>query len=254
MIESNMCSAVQRRRLRKKTGCLSCKLRREQRSSRAKRSGRRRHKACDETKPVCDRCSRSGHRCEWPSSTELVDRRYASHPKSRYSNSNDTSTICLRFEDTAHFQLTIGLQVIISRHFIENYYGFLLLPNCHPAFYDGWIHDIQELMITDESLRYSVLANAASHIHNRDTNPNMQSLALQYYSKSIKGLSYALIQADDPYLESCDGLLMSIMLLYLHGVSVLTSTCKVLLINRCSVWVKALISIYLHISTQQCEF
>jgi len=110
------------------------------------------------------------------------------------------------------------LEVIISRHFIEKYYEFLLLPNADPSFHDGWIRDIQELMVEDESLRYSVLANAASHIHNMDTNPGMQSLALKYYSKSIRGLSKVLVQANDPYLTSYNGLLMSVMLLYLHGV------------------------------------
>lgn len=128
------------------------------------------------------------------------------------------SVVCLWSESTAHIKLTLDLEVIISRHFIEKYYGFLLLPNCHRSFHDGWIHDIQELMVTDESLRYSVLANAASHIHNMDDNPGMQSLSLQYYSKSISGLANALEEVNDPYLATCNGLLMSVMLLYLHGV------------------------------------
>jgi hypothetical protein len=148
----------------------------------------------------------------------LVDRRFASHPQSRYADTNDATVVCLRSEDAAHAQLTFDLEVVISRHFIEKYYEFLLLPNCHPSFHDGWIRDIQELMGEDESLRYSVLANAASHIHNMDTNPGMQSLALKYYSKSIRRLSKVLVQANDPYLTSYNGLLMSVMLLYLHGV------------------------------------
>jgi hypothetical protein len=131
----------------------------------------------------------------------------------------DPPSVCAQSEQAAHMQLTIDLEVVISRHFIETYYGYLLLPNCHPAFHDGWIRDIQELMVDDKGLRYAVLANAASHIHNMDTNSGMQSLALKYYSKSIQGLSHVLIQANNPYLTSCNGLLMSIMLLYLHGVS-----------------------------------
>ncbi|KAH7071239.1 hypothetical protein BKA63DRAFT_578403 [Paraphoma chrysanthemicola] len=147
----------------------------------------------------------------------MFDRRYASHPKSRFNNSAESPALSLQSAHAAHRQLTVDLEVVISRHFIEKYYEYLLLPDCHPAFHDGWIKDIQELMVDDEGLRYAVLANAASHIHNVDTNPGMQSLALKYYSKSIRGLSHVLDQANDPYLASCNGLLMSIILLYLHG-------------------------------------
>jgi len=74
-------------------------------------------------------------------------------------------------------------------------------------------------MVTDESLRYSVLANAASHIHNVDANPAMQSISLHYYSKSIRRLADVLSLATNRYLASYNGFLMSVMLLYLHGVS-----------------------------------
>jgi hypothetical protein len=149
----------------------------------------------------------------------MLDRRHTSHPRSRYGSAGSKDLISIQSVATAHKKLTTDLEVVVSRHFIETYYRFLLLPNCHRAFYDGWIHDIQELMVTDESLRYSVLANAASHIHNMDTNPGMQSLSLQYYSKSITGLNNILVQANNPFLKSCNGFLTSVMLLYLHGVS-----------------------------------
>ncbi|KAF2024532.1 hypothetical protein EK21DRAFT_78511 [Setomelanomma holmii] len=195
----------QRQRLRGKSGCLTCNL------------GRSRRKKCDERAPICERCDLSGRKCQWPDSGQMLDRRYASHPRSRYSANTDIPSVCHQSEEAAHTRLTIDLEVVISRHFIETYYGYLLLPNCHPDFHDGWIRDIQDLMGGDESLRYAVLANAASHIHNMDTNPGMQNLALKFYSKSIRGLSHTLVQASNPYLTNCNGLLMSIMLLYLHG-------------------------------------
>jgi hypothetical protein len=153
----------------------------------------------------------------------MVDRRYASHPRSRHGIAGSRDLISVQSVATAQKKLTTDLEVVISSHFIKTYYRFLLLPNCHRVFHDGWIHDIQELMVTNESLRYSVLANAASHIHNMDTNPGMQSLSLQYYSKSITDLNSILAQANNPFLRSCNGFLTSIMLLYLHGVSLSTS-------------------------------
>jgi hypothetical protein len=208
---------TQRQKLRGKTGCLSCKYYEIIQSSIADQLGRHRRKKCDERRPVCARCAMSGRVCDWPNIKQLVDRRYTSHPQSRYGTGDNITLISLQSEQTAREQLTIDLEVIISRHFIEEYYCFLLLPNCHRAFRDGWIGEIKELMTSDESLRYSVLANAASHIHNRDANPSMQSISLQYYSRSLRGLTIILDQASNPYLASCNALLMSVMLLYLHG-------------------------------------
>jgi hypothetical protein len=154
----------------------------------------------------------------------LVDRRFASHPKSRHGSTSHEALICFKSESTAQRRSAIDLEIVISRHFIEKYYGFLLLPNCHRSFHDGWISEIQELMTTNRGLRYSVFANAASHIHNIDTHQGMQSLALQYYSKSIRELSDVLDQANNPCIVSCNGFLTSVMLLYLHGVGILSST------------------------------
>lgn len=123
--------------------------------------------------------------------------------------------ISLPSESVAHHGLSRDLELVISRHFIERYYGLLLLPNCHPDFYDGWITEIQGLMVQHKSLHYSVLANGASHLHLLDENNNMQELALNYYSSAIKDLSKLLAQEER--LENHNGLLMSIMLLYLHG-------------------------------------
>ena len=211
--------SAHRQRLRGKTGCISCRSCTSGHSNVANNTGRNRRKKCDEGRPNCMRCSTSGRKCEWLGETQLLDRRYASHPKSRYSSTGSVTSVCLRSESATHRKLTIDLEVIISRHFIEKYYHFLLLPNCHRAFHDGWIKEIQELMVTDESLRYSVLANAASHIHNVDANPAMQSISLHYYSKSIRRLADVLSLATNRYLASYNGFLMSVMLLYLHGVS-----------------------------------
>lgn len=110
---------------------------------------------------------------------------------------------------------------MIARHFVDKYYCLLLLPNCHPDYYWGWITDIQRLMVECKSLQYSVLACAASHLHYIDDSSQMQELALTYYSQALRGLSELLPKVSQ--LENHNGLLMSVMLLYLHGVRVLCS-------------------------------
>lgn len=73
-------------------------------------------------------------------------------------------------------------------------------------------------MATHKCLYYSVLACAASHIHLIDMSSPMQELALTYYSKAVQELSQLLTTT--PRLESHNGVLMTVMLLYIHGVSI----------------------------------
>ena len=200
-------------------------------------SGRRRHKKCDEKVPECGYCARAGRECTWPSSADLLDRRFASHERSRHQIKKASSkhlatrsvaggglplSVPLELRllteaGAAHGVISRDLEMVISRHFIERYYGLLLLPNGHPGFYNGWIIEIQELMTRHKSLYYSLLANAASHIHFIDTSSTMQELALTYYSNSLKDLS-RLLETAGHELQNHNGILMSVMLLYLHGV------------------------------------
>ncbi|KIW69228.1 hypothetical protein PV04_05117, partial [Phialophora macrospora] len=71
-------------------------------------------------------------------------------------------------------------------------------------------------MVQHKCLQSSVLACAASHLHFVDASPQMQELSLTYYSQAIRSLSEVLASASS-HLENHNGLLMSIMLLYLHG-------------------------------------
>lgn len=80
-------------------------------------------------------------------------------------------------------------------------------------------------MMTHKSLYYSVLANAASHMYLIDGVWRLQNLALSYYADAVSELSKLLDNI--PQLENHNGLLMSVMMLYLHGVGfcILRSYC-----------------------------
>ncbi|KAF2109666.1 hypothetical protein BDV96DRAFT_651644 [Lophiotrema nucula] len=205
-----------RQKLRTKTGCLNC---------------RNRRKKCDEKSPVCTRCALSGRECQWPTTADLLDRRHAAHIEARHSPTADSSsflrgegtaptseplaTISFTSDKAARHALSSHLEDTFSRHFVKDYSSLLLLPNCHPDFYQGWINELQDLMVQENGLRYSVLANAASHMHFVEECPKMQQMALLYYSKSLKGLSDMIVKSSQ--FESHNGVLMSVMLLYLHG-------------------------------------
>lgn len=139
-------------------------------------------------------------------------------PPTVISKVSGMNAICHLSEAAAHRQLTGDMEGHLSRYFFDKYFALLLLPNCHPDFYNGWISEIRQFMVGEKSLRYSALANAASHLHFVDSSSPMQELALTYYSNSLRGLSKLLAQGCP--LENHDGLLMSVIFLYLHGVSI----------------------------------
>ncbi|KAH8731971.1 hypothetical protein GQ44DRAFT_270319 [Phaeosphaeriaceae sp. PMI808] len=193
---------TQRQKLRGKSGCLTCR-------------GRR--KKCDEQTPVCSRCASSGRACEWPSLGQMVDRRYATHPNSRYGSNTTAPPICYQSENTFQEKQSRDLEVIMSRHFIDKFFAVIVLPESHSAFVSDWITKIQSLWTNSSSVRFAVLANASSHLHNYDANTRMQSLALNYYSKSVKGLSDVLVKSKNQHFVNSEGFLISIILLYVHG-------------------------------------
>ncbi len=125
--------------------------------------------------------------------------------------------MALESSSIAHQSLGRDLKSVILRHFSQTYYGLLLNPNSDLAFYDVWSNDLQKLIVASNSLEYAMLANAASHMHFVDGSSQMQELALTYYSKATKGLAETLASA--ARRQDHDAILMSVMLLYLHGVS-----------------------------------
>lgn len=111
--------------------------------------------------------------------------------------------------------LSNHLELRVSDHFSDKYFSLLLLPDCYRGFHDGWLTEIKQLMVTHKSLYYSVLACAASHIFLTDSVWEMHPLALSYYAEGVKELQ--LLLGKVAQYESHDALLMSVMLLYLHG-------------------------------------
>jgi hypothetical protein len=109
------------------------------------------------------------------------------------------------------------LEEILNKHFDEKYFSLLLLRDCHPDYSRRWLADIKQRMEEHDSLRYAVLANAASHLHFVDASSWMQVVALTFYSSAISSLSRLLATCSVD--EKDDGFLMSVMMLYLHGVS-----------------------------------
>lgn len=193
-------------------------------------AGRQRKKKCDEQTPVCGGCRFTDRSCQWPASTDLRDRRFTDHERSRHRRPHSGVSLHLDVRNdlsdppldsrppwwTSNL-LARDMEVVISQHFIDQSYGLIMLPNSHIGFYHGWLAEIQELIPSCEAMYYSMLACAASHLHLKDSCATMQQLALMYYSKALEKLSRLL--AINSNLENHNGLLSSVILLNIHGVS-----------------------------------
>lgn len=146
----------------------------------------------------------------WPSSTQLRDRRFASYTPPRPCPALETAV--------ARAAMSQELEAVMTRHFMDEFYWLILLPDCHPDFMHGWIADMQRLMLKLPSLRYSILACAAAHLHVADMSPEMEQLTLSYYAKAVSELSTLLNNRNDLQIEDDHPVLICIILLYIQGV------------------------------------
>lgn len=205
--------------LRTKTGCLTC---------------RKRKKKCDELRPNCTCCVASQRVCTWPTKDLLVDRRnrarYASPSKvdaARHVVKQANAATCVvpsrspllvKGYDIASRTLGADLEVAIARHFVDHFYPHLISLDCDQQFRLEWLHRIQESMPHCAGLRYSVLANAASHLFLAGESSRIQDLALHYYTRSLRGLSTAISRCDNNEWKSGkNDILTSMIFLYPHG-------------------------------------
>ncbi|KAF4123071.1 hypothetical protein GMORB2_6619 [Geosmithia morbida] len=139
----------------------------------------------------------------------------------RNSPSAPDAQLPVRHAGLSHSSLRRGLEPVVSIHFSRSFYNLILLPGSHPSFRDNWLSDILSSMTRSRSLYFSVLACAASHLHFTDAKPQMQELAIRYYSDAVRSLSRQLASGPSTSLVP-DGqddvdVLMPVMFLYLHG-------------------------------------
>ncbi|KAH8180153.1 fungal specific transcription factor domain-containing protein [Sarocladium implicatum] len=196
---------------RTKAGCLVC---------------RQKRKKCDEKLPVCDRCQRSGSKCQWPSSAELVDRRFASHSEFRHRKSarHDQSEPAhvasepsfVLEADAAHKLISRDIEAALSLHFDTEYAQLILPPGGHPKFFDKWAGELHVMRIEFKAFSYAALACSASHLHHKNLSGQMQELALTYYSHAIRQLAQ-LLASNAAGIEHHNGVIMAILTLCMHG-------------------------------------
>ncbi|KAK0392856.1 hypothetical protein NLU13_2350 [Sarocladium strictum] len=206
-------AAATRPKQRTKAGCLVC---------------RQKRKKCDEKLPVCDRCRRSGSQCQWPSSADLVDRRFASHSEFRHRKSTRSelpeSALAITKPafsleaGAAHGVVSRDIETALDVHFDSNFSVLIIPPGGHPSFFDDWAPEVRQIRQGFKAFQYAALACSASHLHYKGSSPQMQELALTYYCHSLRQLGQ-MLASNSSGLEHNDGIIMCILSLCLHGAT-----------------------------------
>jgi hypothetical protein len=166
-------------------------------------------------RPTCQRCLQGCRPCTWPTHDQMTDRRYLSRSKS-----SEISSIISPYATPAIIQAANQeiLEPILMHHFRDKLLPLLSSPESSSELYDRFFCRIQQNAPTYKKLRYTVLANTASHLYLTDRSSQMQDLALGYYSQSLREMSREVAKPTCTVDDTEGTILISIIMLYLHGV------------------------------------
>ncbi|TDZ41089.1 putative amidase [Colletotrichum trifolii] len=193
-------------------------------------AGRQRKVKCGEERPACRNCVGCARECIWPTSSDLVDRRFrarrasasvaprpssrASSPTSSSSSSGDeSSTSIVRFSSKEMPELEHEL----THHFLNVYLTVLLLPTVSKLDLGDYGSEMAGLMLRSESVKYAVLANCASNKYMLCRNHQYQKAALVYYLKAMELVNHGLRELGSSQQSPGDSLLTTVVYLYLYN-------------------------------------
>jgi hypothetical protein len=176
----------------------------------------------------------------------MTDRRYLSRSKS-----SEISNIIFPDATAAIIQAANHeiLEPILMHHFKDKLLPLLSNPESSSELYDQFFCRIQQNAPTYKKLRYTVLANTASHLYLIDRSSQMQDLALSYYSQSLREMSREVAKRTCMVDNTSGTMFVSIVMLYLHGVCTFAITTQSEEVaNKCGV---ASISVLVHLRILQ---
>jgi hypothetical protein len=191
--------------------------------------GRSRKKKCDEQRPNCQRCLVIGWQCRWPTPTQLLDRRRVLGRKQSPNISAGDASGTDADQPAHEWQMSLAsgmtawrissrdVKPMISKHFINSYLNLLILPDSDPRYSSSFVNEIGRHVPQNTGLQCAMLANAAAHLSSITKSVQMQELAIDYYLQALRYLQADL--ENESRVKTDNGLLISVMLLYVLGVS-----------------------------------
>lgn len=164
-------------RLRTKTGCFKCRLRR---------------KKCDEIRPRCGGCCRQNFDCVYPTNPRAKSPTHSSNSFSKFEGCAIPATdleLCwssLPIEQPTDF--TFATEDWLLYYFHNAFTPILIRSHAHPIYQDpSYLCTLQN---STEWVRSAFLANAASHAS--WTIPYLRPWAMMHYSKAVSSLQMAI--------------------------------------------------------------
>jgi hypothetical protein len=206
---------AQKRRVRVKTGCLTC---------------RRRKKKCDEVKPACSGCHRNKLSCEWPISTHSPDRRNAEvqsadepEPFAAYGRRSGEGRIQERPQQFFPFILLDPISwkggassltkesSLFLRHYASETGDVLAVQRLHK---NPFLTHILPLASSDDLLMHSVLAIGGIHLAARlPSSVEVGRSALTHYVAMVEGVRTEMSQLKNDEHTSIVRLLLILIML-----------------------------------------
>lgn len=107
----------------------------------------------------------------------------------------------------------------LFRALLEAQQSWLVLPGAHPGFNHILIGKLVEHSAYFEGLKAILVANGASCLYSSTRHPSFYEISLTYYATGVSQVSSALSNTEHRSARLDDALLLSIMYLYIHGVS-----------------------------------
>ena len=192
------------RKLRVKTGCLTC---------------RRRKKKCDETKPKCAGCRRNELDCQWPEAS--------GHPSHKHSVPSESHSA----EDAVPARCTadihIGIMSIsstgvasaftkVSSLFLRHYTsetGVILAVRTSNK--NPFLTHILPLACTDDLLMHSVLALSGTHLDAKLSSPSheVERATFMHYGAMVEGVRENMVLVRENEISATIRLLAVLIML-----------------------------------------
>lgn len=207
--------------------------------------GRTIRKKCDEKRPWCSRCNKTGTVCVWPSEVDLHDRRNQRGPRPRrdghseFRTSSEAAHRSSRSLDQRTGRLDLSfvtdiscgpswlfksapiasdLELVCFNYFLEKI-PKLLLSSAHPGFEATMVREIFHKVFLFDGLWNVAIACGAACLSSTTSQPQISDLGVSRYYASIGQVSRALPSIDSSSNEHYAAVQTAIMFLYIHGVS-----------------------------------
>lgn len=128
------------------------------------------------------------------------------------------------FSPATHTVTFPGVQYELLHHYLNYFLPKLLSSTWNKSHFVEYQGQITDLIMNSQSVRYAVLASCAANKFTLVGDLQYHHLSLSFYSRAVTDANVALDEMCSKELTPSDALLVTVIYLYLHDVSALSSS------------------------------